>query len=155
MTIGVVSATLTAENTFTDEIELLIEGKIGQLKALIGESALEPVAPAESVVVPFGADEDGGGGGMVPAEITEIVRLEIEKKVQTMVPQGGGGMAPEQLKETLTQMLPDLLSTDTVQSVIMATVAMHAVMEPGALGDLTGLRTFLQDQIQKAIQEMK
>ncbi|MFC1479417.1 hypothetical protein ACFL6F_02365, partial [Planctomycetota bacterium] len=136
-----------------DDIELLIESKIGEIKAMIGDGALEP---AESVVVPFGADEEDGGG-MVPAQITNIVRLEVEKKVQAMVPQGGGGggdMSPEVLKEHVKEMLPDLLSVDEVQSIIIASVAMHAVAEPGILGEMTGLKAYLQDQIQKSIQEM-
>jgi hypothetical protein len=64
-------------------------------------------------------------------------------------------MSPEQLKTEVGSILPDLLSSSEIQSIIVATVAMQAISAPGALGDLTGLRSWLKEEIVKTIQAMK
>ena len=94
--------------------------------------------------------------GPSKAEIEKLIDARMEKiKAQAGASgSGGGGMSPEELKESVKKMLPDLISGDDVQSVIISTIAMQAVSAPGALGDLTGLKTFLQEQIQESIKEM-
>ena len=94
----------------------------------------------------------------MPAEITEIVRLEIEKKVKALVPVSGGGgegMSPEALREQVKGMLPELLTDGQVQSIIISTVAMQAISQPGALGDFSGMRSWLKEEMKRTIQELQ
>ncbi|MFH1706771.1 MAG: hypothetical protein ABIF71_02505 [Planctomycetota bacterium] len=177
---------MVAENTppagiSADEVKSMVDQAVEAVKAFGALEAVRP--PEESSIGPFGFGDDdkqpaglpgvkkfradgvavgglpaasGGGPGM-PAEITKIVRLEIEKTIKTMVPASGGGgvMTPEQLKAALRTILPDLLTTDEAQSIIISTVAMQAIMDRGSLGELTGLRAFLTGEINRVVQDMQ
>ncbi len=57
-------------------------------------------------------------------------------------------------RAVLLRLLPTMLSDDSVRQSLFAVLAMEAVSKPGALGELTGLRTFLRRELAHAAEEM-
>lgn len=58
------------------------------------------------------------------------------------------------LRATLLRLLPDLLGDEAVRRSLFAVLALEAVSKPGALGELTGLRTFLKRELGHAAEEL-
>ena len=154
------------------DVALIVKAELEAFKESISSDGFEMSKSSdESDILPFGYGAGGApalrsGPPMRTAsapvsggskEISEIVRIEIEKRVKEIVPStqaGGGDLSTEKMKAALVPIIPDLLTSDQAQSIIVSTVTMQAI-QPGALGDLTGLRSWLQQEILKAAQTLQ
>jgi hypothetical protein len=57
-------------------------------------------------------------------------------------------------RATLLRLLPDLLGDEAVRQKLFAVLALEAVSKPGALGELTGLRSFLKRELARVAEDL-
>ncbi|MBA3939320.1 MAG: hypothetical protein H0X38_17865, partial [Planctomycetes bacterium] len=67
---------------------------------------------------------------------------------------GGARMTDSEMRQTLVRLLPEVLRDERVRQPLLALIALEAVGNPGALGELTGLRSFLRRELTIAAGEL-
>jgi len=60
---------------------------------------------------------------------------------------------PAGLRERILGLLPELLADPAIRQRILGMVAVEAVANPGALGEITGIRAFLRREVRQASEE--
>jgi hypothetical protein len=88
---------------------------------------------------------------------TEQIRALVAAELD--VRQGGAIERPTRndvvdLRATMLRLLPDLLGDEAVRHSLFAVLALEAVSKPGALAELTGLRSFLRRELARAAEEL-
>jgi hypothetical protein len=59
----------------------------------------------------------------------------------------------EVVRNEVIRLLPELLEDEAVRQKLFAVLAMEAVTQPSALGELTGLRAFLRQELDRVAED--
>jgi len=94
--------------------------------------------------------EDSGYQPAPPPTATEADSSDTQRMAATAA---GAAMGRDQLLVQLRALLPELLKEEEIKQQLFALIATEAVVNPGVLGDLTGLRRFLAKEIDRAVQQ--
>jgi hypothetical protein len=128
------------------------------------ESALR-AAVAAAVAAQL-AERLGDAAGLDEARVRALISEDAERRHATP-PSGnrtapgarGGGEAGQripdsEMRQILIRLLPEVLRDERVRQPLLALIALEAVGNPGALGELTGLRAFLRRELAIAAGEL-
>ena len=129
------------------------------------ESAALRAAVAAAVTAQL-AGRLGDAAGLDEARVRSLISEDAERRHATP-PSGhrtapgarGGGEAGQRIPDTemrqiLIRLLPEVLRDERVRQPLLALIALEAVGNPGALGELTGLRAFLRRELALAAGEL-
>lgn len=146
------------------------------------KQAVVPTAAMEPHEAPLIADDHGDGSrvGTLPstaqpmqepltAALAQPARLVtahpgvdenmVRKLIQESLAahQGHDDLLPddEEQGRQLVRLLPEVLRDPTVRSALFASLALEATAHPGALAELTGLRSFLRRELQIALDGLR
>ncbi len=130
--------------------------------AATGSAALR--AAVTAAVAAQLAEHLGDAAGFDEARVRTLIAEDAERRQAT--PPGGtrtgpgargdGGsrMTDSEMRQTLVRLLPEVLRDERVRQPLLALIALEAVGNPGALGELTGLRSFLRRELTIAAGEL-
>lgn len=147
------------------------DAAIGELEALLGSDSMsvEVEDPAVSSIADTLADtlaaqsqvERPQPGPTVPEEDDASTRLATAVLRGGPTDPGPSRSAPAPaptrawLREALREELPELLRDEEVRQALFAVFATEAVARPSALGELTGLRHFLRQELERVRDELR
>lgn len=94
-----------------------------------------------------------------PDQVRTLVADEFARQLSARALESApaASTAPQsdvELRQMMTAMLPELLREDSVRQQLFALLALEATAHPGALAELTGLRTFLRRELKLAADEL-
>ena len=129
------------------------------------ESAALRAAIAAAVTAQLAA-RLGDAAGLDEARVRSLISEDAERRHAT--PPGGNRAAPgaraggeagqripdTEMRQILIRLLPEVLRDERVRQPLLALIALEAVGNPGALGELTGLRAFLRRELAIAAGEL-
>ena len=89
----------------------------------------------------------------------EQVRQQVEAEINRLLPPRRESPSTSDLSEgdiskLLASLLPGLLGEEPVRRALFSLIALEAVANPGALGEVTGLRSFLRHELSLAAEEL-
>jgi hypothetical protein len=85
-----------------------------------------------------------------PEEVRAIIAAEFDRRA-------GGAIERNDindLRANVVRLLPSLLEDEAVRQQLFAVLALEAISKPGALAELTGLRSFLKRELNSAAEEL-
>jgi hypothetical protein len=97
-----------------------------------------------------------------PDQVRTLVEEEVNKRMAQLPPPPTASptapasetLSDAEWHQKLVQFLPDVLKNEDVRQRLIALVALEAVANPGALGELTGLRGFLRRELRRAVEDV-
>ncbi len=87
-----------------------------------------------------------GASELSPEQIQAMIRAEFDRRETRSAPPSTGD-TDAVLQAALIRMLPRVLGEPAVANRIFSLICLEAIDHPGALGEVTGLRTFLRKEL--------
>lgn len=87
-------------------------------------------------------------------DMRALIAAELDMRQGGAVERTGGRSDMADLRSGVLRLLPELLNDEAVRHSLFTVLALEAVSKPGALGELTGLRSFLRRELSRAADEL-
>ena len=135
----------------------------GEVERQLGTAAIQK--PSSPAPIATGRIPNASTARMTNEDLEQRIRAAVRKAVDDLPAlmgnraEAGAGTGTKvrlsvpcdaDLRAAITRSMPDLLQDHAIRQQILGVVAVEAVANPGALGELTGIRAFIRAEVRHA-----